>query len=246
VTLDNEGRASYTFYGRDTADWQWTESELPDLAGPAGRNFGVAAVHTGSLALALEPGAAVLAGWLTTLRKGGDVLISFDPNVRPGLVGDIVAYRARLETVISSAHIVKASSEDIEALYPGSAPRAIAETWISLGASMVIVTEGGLGATAIHKNGAYAHSTPPEITVADTIGAGDAFSSALLAYFAGQGLLSPRAMEKVSETHVRASLAQAVAAGSFTCTRPGADPPSEAELVAFMRRHGPHSAGEGR
>ncbi len=144
VTLDNEGRASYTFYGRDTADWQWTENELPDLAGPEGRNFGVAAVHTGSLALALNPGAAVLAGWLTALRRAGSVLISFDPNVRPGLAGDIGAYRARLETVISSAHIVKASNEDIESLYPGSAPPAVAETWISLGASVVIITEGGL------------------------------------------------------------------------------------------------------
>jgi fructokinase len=245
VTLDNEGRASYAFYGRDTADWQWTENELPDLAGPEGRNFSVAAVHTGSLALALEPGAAVLAGWLTTLRRSGAALISFDPNVRPGLVSDVAAYRARLETVISSAHIVKASNEDIEALYPGTAPRALAETWISLGASMVIITEGALGATAIHKNGAHAHSTPPEIAVADTIGAGDAFTSALLAYFAGQGLLSPPTMETVSETHVRASLAQAVAAGSFTCTRPGADPPRQAELVAFMRQYGPNSPGEG-
>ena len=40
VTLDSDGRASYTFYGRTTADWQWSEDELPDLGASRQRGYG--------------------------------------------------------------------------------------------------------------------------------------------------------------------------------------------------------------
>jgi len=48
VGLDEAGAAAYTFYLDGTADWQWVPAELP-------ANVAGAAVHTGSLAIALEP-----------------------------------------------------------------------------------------------------------------------------------------------------------------------------------------------
>ena len=238
VTLDRSGRASYTFYGPTTADWQWAESELPDLVnqGHIGSLFKpvIKAVHTGSLALALEPGASAITGWLTNLREQTEVLISFDPNVRPSLIGDLSVYRERLTNVIRSAHIVKASTEDVEAVYPGTAPLSIAEQWLSLGVPLVVITEGPNGATAYHQNGASTHCQPPAINVADTIGAGDAFTSALLAYFNDYGLLSRAAIAGLDQGHLRSSLAQAVAASALTCSRLGADPPSVLELARFV------------
>jgi fructokinase len=236
VTLDSYGRALYTFYGPGTADWQWEPDELPDLARPAPDRLPVAAVHTGSLATALEPGASVLRNWLWKVRDAGRVLISFDPNVRPGLVGDISSYRERLAAFISSSHVVKASSEDLEVLYPGETSRAVAEKWLSLGPSLVVITEGPLGAMAVHQNGAYVHCVPPQVEVVDTIGAGDAFTSGLLAYFAEGGILSPATLAGMAEGPLRASVEQAVGAGAFTCTRPGADPPTGAELSRFLGR----------
>ena len=62
VTLDSDGRASYTFYGRTTADWQWTEDQLPDLGAPRQRGYGptVSAVHTGQSSSFWNPGPALL------------------------------------------------------------------------------------------------------------------------------------------------------------------------------------------
>jgi fructokinase len=238
VTLDRSGRASYTFYGPTTADWQWAERELPDLVsrGHIGSLVKpvIKAVHTGSLALALEPGASAITAWLTKLRDQTDVLISFDPNVRPSLTGDLSAYRERLTNVIRSAHIVKASTEDVEAVYPGTAPPSIAEQWLSLGVPLVVITEGPDGATAYHQNGASTHCQPPAINLADTIGAGDAFTSALLAYFNDHGLLSRAAIAGLDHGQLRSSLAQAVAASALTCSRLGADPPNVLELARFV------------
>jgi fructokinase len=235
VTLDSYGRASYTFYGPGTSDWQWKASELPDLSGPvvSGR-LPIAAVHTGSLALALEPGASVIGNWLKQLHGAGRVLISFDPNVRPGLVGDVSSYRERLAGLLSSSHVVKASDEDLEVLYPGQSSRAVADKWLSIGPSLVVIPEGRLGAMALHQSGAHAQCAPPEVKVADTIGAGDAFTSGLLAYFAQAGILSPAGVQRMAEGQLRAAVEQAVAAGAYTCTRPGADPPTGAQLAGFL------------
>jgi fructokinase len=237
VTLDDQGRAFYTFYGPETADWRWQESELPAPERRALAGHGVAAVHTGSLPIAFEPSGDVLARWLTKLRRGNDVLISFDPNMRtvPGV--DEAAYRRRLEEIIASAHVVKASNEDVEAMYPGSDPLGTAGKWLAGGAVLVIITEGAGGATAVHCNGFQAHLSPPDIKVADTIGAGDAFSAGLLAYFAHRGLLHPHGVATADATELQAGLSQAIATSAFTCTRPGADPPDAEELEAFVAQH---------
>jgi fructokinase len=237
VTLDDRGRAAYTFYGPGTADWQWKPSELPDLAAPEAAGLGIGAVHTGSIALTLEPGAEVLATWLADIRRANQVLVSFDPNIRPSLIGDLSAYLERLPGVVASSHIVKASDEDIEVLYPGATGPDVADKWLSEGVSLVVITKGALGATAFHKSGARAEWAPPHIEVADTIGAGDSFSSGLLAYFAKTGLLDPAALETLSEGHLHDAIAQAVSASALTCTRPGADPPTEQELETFIAEH---------
>lgn len=227
VTLDGAGRASYSFYGPGTADWQWSASELPSPTGA------FAAVHTGSLATTFEPGATVLEGWLAQLRGSGEVVVSFDPNVRPALIEDLHAYRSRLERLAHCAHIVKASEEDIEVAYPGEGTAAVAERWLRAGACLVAVTQGELGATVFHAGGARAQCRPPQVQVTDTIGAGDAFSSALLAYLARAEVLSPASLRCLDEADLNGALAQAVAASALCCTRPGADPPTSAELARF-------------
>ena len=227
VTLDPSGQASYTFYGPETADWQWVDDELPTRPS-------VAAVHTGSLATTFEPGASVVARWVASLRGAGEVLVSFDPNVRPGLLADVDAYRGRIDALAGNAHIVKASSEDVAAVYPGDPPLVVAQRWLEAGTTLVLITDGERGAMAVHRNGGQARCVPPPVVVADTIGAGDSFTSGLLAYLAEQELLGPKGVAGLGLGQLEAALARAVAVSALTCTRPGADPPDRAQLAAFL------------
>lgn len=234
VTLDAAGRASYTFYGPETADWRWSAGELPVPSG-------FAAVHSGSLATTFEPGASVLAKWLEAVRDSGDAVVSFDPNVRAGLVADLTAYRDRLERLVACAHIVKASDDDLAVAYPGSAVEKVAESWLSGGAALVVVTEGPRGARAFHASGAQASCVPPAVEVADTIGAGDTFSASLLAYLASAGALTPEGVASLGSEELERAIGYAVAASAFTCTRPGADPPTATELATFCEAVVPRS-----
>jgi fructokinase len=70
------------------------------------------------------------------------------------------------------------------------------------------------------------------VTVVDTIGAGDACMAALLDGFARQGNSRPGALVTVSTDRVKEVLAHAALVAAMTCARPGADPPTAAEVAA--------------
>lgn len=233
VTLDEQGRATYAFYGPETADWHWRPGQLPSPEALSHRGQALVAVHTGSLVAAFPPGATVVKEWLAELRRSSDVLISFDPNVRPGLSGDFGLQRRLLGSMMSSAHLVKASHEDVEAIYPGSSVDSTAQRWLTAGAVLVVITEGANGARLIHRDGAQVQGRPPAIQVVDTIGAGDSFTAGLLAHLGDQGLLHPRALAGATREQLEQALSYALRVSAITCTRAGADPPDGAEVDHF-------------
>jgi fructokinase len=69
----------------------------------------------------------------------------------------------------------------------------------------------------------------PVVEVVDTIGAGDAFGAALLAWLHDHGAL--RRDLALSTEQLRSALEFACRVASLTCTRAGAEPPSRAELA---------------
>ncbi len=80
VTVGQDGVVDYDFRVQGTADWQWRDQELTSVL-----DAQVVALHAGSLALALPPGADVLRRLLARARR--TVTISYDPNCRPLLMG---------------------------------------------------------------------------------------------------------------------------------------------------------------
>ena len=86
----------------------------------------------------------------------------------------------------------------------------------------VILTAGAAGAFWARADGVIIHATPPQVTVADTTGAGDAFLGAFAAFIA-EG--------KIPE----ATLQFAVTAGALACTQEGAVPslPHRAAILAL-------------
>ncbi|MFZ0049904.1 MAG: PfkB family carbohydrate kinase, partial [Streptosporangiaceae bacterium] len=68
--------------------------------------------------------------------------------------------------------------------------------------------------------------------VVDTVGAGDAFTSGLLDGLARRGLLAPARLAVVSDPATLAAVIDdASRVAGVTCSRPGANPPSRAELA---------------
>ncbi|MGH3860168.1 carbohydrate kinase family protein [Actinokineospora sp.] len=228
VTRTGEGPA-YSFHVTGTADWAWQPHELPaDL--PAE----VRAVHTGSLALALEPGASVIARWFAAQREHR--VTSFDPNVRPALVGTRAEYVQRMTALWSVSDIVKVSVEDLQWVYPDVDPVEAARTLRrDLDTPLVVVTLGGEGAIALHNEQAH-HRRADPVSVVDTVGAGDTFTGGLLHWLNENGSLSRDRLRALTGHDIDQALQFAITVAGLACTRPGADPPRRAEADAAIQR----------
>jgi fructokinase len=187
----------------------------------------VTALHLGSISLAREPGASAFEAVMR--REHGRRVLSLDPNVRPSLVGERSAYLARLEGWVSVADVVKVSRADLAWLYPGTAPEAAAESWLARGPGLVVVTkghDGSIGLTA----GDRVEVRGMSVDVSDTVGAGDAFTSALLASLHASGRLDRAGLRAIPPDALRECLAFANRVAAITCTRAGAQPPTRTEM----------------
>ena len=59
--------------------------------------------------------------------------MSYDPNVRPRLLGDADTARRSIEGMVALAHVVKVSDEDLAWLCPGEDVADVARSWVELG-----------------------------------------------------------------------------------------------------------------
>ncbi|MFJ4963183.1 carbohydrate kinase [Streptomyces sp. NPDC088729] len=221
VALDAAGRASYTF------DIGWTLA--PVTVEPAPDHL-----HTGSVGAVMEPGSAAVLAAVRAARATATV--SYDPNVRPDLMGDHAAAVRRVEECVGLSDVVKASDEDLEWLYPGEPPEKAAERWLARGPAVVLVTRGGDGAFAALPGRTTAVPAAP-VEVADTVGAGDAFMSGTLHALAERGLLGAAARPRLhglTPEAVADVLRHAAASAAVTVSRAGANPPDAAELRAAL------------
>ncbi len=228
--IDPAGIARDGFYLTATAaadlEYPVLRAALPDR---------VAAVHVGALGLVMEPIAASVER-LITQDLPPDVLVMVDPNCRPAVIGDRQAYLERLEHIRRHADVVKVSVEDLDYLHPGVPAEDAAVALLGDKLALVIVTDGPRPARAFLP-GSTVSATVPSMPVADTIGAGDAFGGAFLAWWLANGLTGDDLTRDglARDGLVRDALRAAVGAASLTCARVGADPPTLAELRAHGR-----------
>jgi fructokinase len=237
VCLDQLGRASYDFYVNGTCDWQWTAAETRHA--PAGTSV----LHFGSLASWMSPGDAHILELTRQMRARGNVLVSYDPNVRPGPLTDPERGRAAVERAVLHAHLVKASDQDARWLYPDKTLDQAAAHWLALGATVVVITCGPDGATAFAR-----HCEPVQVparaaTVIDTVGAGDSFTAGLLDSLVRRSLHAPPRLARAGPADLAAALADAALTAALSCERAGHDPPTLAEIESARCEPGPASQG---
>ena len=217
ATLAADGSATYRF------EIEWDPAAVSITQAPV-------AVHTGSIAAIMMPGADLVEQLLRDSRD--TATISYDPNVRPALMGEHGAARERVERLVALADVVKASDEDIGWLYPGDEVADVLARWIALGPALVVATRGGNGADAIAACGTV-HVDAPLTTVADTIGAGDSFMAGLLAALSDRSLLGGDrrdALRAIEASTVEAVVAFAARCAAITVSREGANPPGRDEV----------------
>lgn len=220
VNLKADGVPAYAFYGPG-ADAALTVADLPDL-GPEALGL-----HIGSYAIVVEPIADALA--VLAARAAGR-LVALDPNVRLPVVGDLAIWRARIEALLPSVGVVKASEEDLGLLWPGRHREAIARDWLTRGPALAVITQGAEGASAYLSGREAIRVDAPVVPVVDTVGAGDAFQAALIAGLLERGVRGRDDLAALQASAVQRVLARCVLAGALACTRRGADPPRRNEL----------------
>lgn len=222
VELSADGVPRYAFYGNGAADRLLTQDHLPALAPD------IRAIHLGSYATVVEP----VASALETLVRRERVtrLIAYDPNVRLNVEPSVARWRDKVETLAGLAHLVKISDEDAHLLYAGECDDTLALRWLARGAAVVVMTRGGKGASAWSAGGRV-DVAAPSITVVDTVGAGDTFQAAMLAWLAENAALDAATLATLSSDRLQALLRFAAEAAAITCSRRGADLPRRSELA---------------
>jgi fructokinase len=218
----------YAFYEDGTSDRLLSPKDLP-LQLPADTNC----IVFGSISMVMEPMASTIESFI--VKEAERNVITFDPNIRPFIIKDRFAYLKRFEKWASVSTIVKISLEDFEYIQPKPDPQEALAKLTSMGTRLVIITLGAKGCMAqLRRNdGSIIKVNAPGVTVTnliDTVGAGDTFHGAFLAWLDFRGKMSINAIADLSETDLYDALVFANKAAAFVCTKRAAEPPTLQEI----------------
>jgi fructokinase len=189
-------------------------------------------LHTGSLATVLAPGKADVVDLVKREHQRGRVTVSYDPNVRPALLGNAERARPEIERLVALSDVVKVSDEDLSWLYPDRSDEDVAQRWLASGPALIIVTRGGAGVYAVSAGLELRRDAVP-IDLVDTVGAGDSFTSGLLDGLHRADLIGGArrdALAAIDDATLGSVVDAAILVAAITCSRPGADPPTRADV----------------
>jgi fructokinase len=223
ISIDKLGHPHYSIYREGVADRDF-DSEQLFAALPTETRI----LHTGSLAL--EPQDLPKLMDIIHKAKTKNIKISIDINVRSQFVSDQKTYINGLSKLIPLCDYLKASDEDLAELYPQLAANdAVNKVLELMGNGLLAYTLGDKGAQIItHAQRVTATVVPPPI-LGDTVGAGDTFYAALLAYI-HEHKLDQIAPQQIDVKHLETMLHQATTAASINVSRIGCVPPTREEL----------------
>jgi fructokinase len=238
VQLDTQGKARYAFHREAVADRDMTAAQAIAALPPD-----TTVLHTGCLMLVPTDWPTTRALLQAALALGA--VVTVDANLRTVVCPNLAPYRASVLAACAMAHGVKVSDDDLVDL--GAAPAQVAADPVAVARALLLdkhsaglkcatqliaLTLGAAGAWLVTRQAQVFVHSAPGLVVADTVGAGDSFFAALLAYLARQDVLSPAGLSAQLPTPLlQSALAHAVAAAGINVTRVGCNPATWAETV---------------
>jgi fructokinase len=222
---DESKEPQFAFYANDSVDRNLTIDQLPPFLEEK-----IKCIHFGSISLVLEPGAAAFEELMR--RESGKRIITLDPNIRPEVIDDRHAYLQRFEAWLEHVDILRLSTADLDWMYPNVEWQSMLPAWFKAGISLVIVTQGAGGSSACTQTGKPIFVPAEKVSISDTVGAGDTFFAAALAFLHDHSLLYDRnKLLTLNDRILVDCLAYAGRAAAINCTREGANPPYKHEMA---------------
>jgi len=225
--IDKSGVAKYTFYKNSPKD-----SVVPIKNTPKTLLDTCKVFHTGSSYSYQKETFEETLKFIKYLKKRG-VFISYDPNIRPNSIKDKIKVRNRVLKLLKLADLAKLSEVDLEYLTGQKNHEKGLKMLKKLVNCEVILTLGSKGSVygpppptrwrllkSLHRVGGGGNrfiKVPAfKVKVADTIGAGDAFTAGLIYKLIKEGRCKFFA-------DIRSNMIFASAVSAIICTKQGAN-----------------------
>jgi len=173
AAVDAQGKAEYEFYRDNAAD---TRLELKDIENLDYEKFNI--FHFGSIALIDEPTSSTLTRLFDNFVSG-DLVTSFDPNIRLSLIKNRENYNNLVKSIIKKVDILKMSDDD---LYYLTEKKNVEEAIMTLSVkegAILFVTLGSQG-SLVYKDGIIERVPGYKVKVVETVGCGDSFMAGIL------------------------------------------------------------------
>jgi len=225
VEKQADGSAKYVFYIDNTADASILDTELPTRLPDD-----IKLLHVASYSTVL-PGTGTALKQLVK-RESANRLISYDPNLRLMIEPNLDVWRDSFEAIAAESFVIKASDEDVDALFGAGEYEAYFKRCFELGAQLVFLTRGPDGGIGRDANGQSVELPGVSVDVEDTVGAGDTFQAVVLHWLSNAevGQNSSGRFVLQGDFDLEACLQAAIVAAGITCTKKGADLPKLTEL----------------
>lgn len=208
----------YFFIGADSADLYFDPTELPK-----GWMASARMLHFGCISLVREPLAQRLVAIAQEAALAGKTIL-FDPNMRS--VMSTPKYKVTFQTLCTIAHHIKVSDEDLREIFPGEeTSQALAALRQLSPQADILLTQGSQGMTLFTQDGQIFKQSAFRVTVADTVGCGDAAMGGWASSLLAQPLASPA-------HHIQ----QAAATAAVVAQHSGAYAPSAQEVAHCLKQ----------
>ena len=211
VNTDENGERSFSFYRNPGADMMLTEEEVNfELI----RNSKI--FHFGTLSMTHEKVRIATKKAIEEAKKQ-NILISFDPNLRPLLWEDLNLAKEQIDFGCSVCDILKIEDEEAKFLTNcDNIDEAVEILKNKYNIKLILSTAGSKGSIAYYKDLVIKQEAYLQDNTIDTTGAGDTFCGSCLGYIIDNNI------DELNEEKIKDMLSFASAAASIVTTRKGA------------------------